>query len=177
MGFTPTGGLVMSARAGDLDPGVLAYLVQTGRVRAEDLGTLVNQRSGLLAVADGSTGDMRELLVRESSDRAAAEAIALFCYQARKFLAALTATLGGLETLVFTGGIGEHAASIRARICEGFQYLGIQLDAARNGAPAPVISVDGSPVTVRVMTTDEDRVIAEHTLALLGEQGGFSVSL
>jgi acetate kinase len=177
MGFTPAGGLVMSTRAGDLDPGVLAYLLQTGRVRADDVSALVNRRSGLLAVAGGGTGDMRELLAREAADRAAAEAIALFCYQARKFLAALTATLGGLETLVFTGGIGEHAAPIRARICEGLQYLGVQLDTARNAAHAPVISTDGSPATVRVMTTDEDRIIAEHTLTLLREQGGLSVSL
>jgi acetate kinase len=177
MGFTPAGGLVMSTRAGDLDPGVIAYLLQTGRVRADDVSALVNRRSGLLAVAGGSTGDMRELLAREPFDRAAAEAIALFCYQARKFLAALTATLGGLETLVFTGGIGEHAAPIRERICEGLQYLGIQLDAARNAAHAPIISADGSSATVRVMKTDEDRIIAEHTLSVLREQGGFGVSL
>jgi len=177
MGFTPAGGLVMSTRTGDLDPGVLAYLLQTGRVRADDVSALVNRRSGLLAVAGGSPGDMRELLAREPFDRAAAEAIALFCYQARKFLAALTATLGGLETLVFTGGIGEHAAPIRECICEGLQYLGVQLDAARNAAHASIISADGSPATVRVMKTDEDRIIAEHTLTLLREQGGLSVSL
>jgi len=171
MGLTPTGGLVMGTRTGDLDPGVLLYLLQARGLDAAALSQLVNQEAGLLGVS-GSSGDMRDLLDREAADPAAAEAVALFCYQARKFLGALAAALGGLDALVFTGGIGERAAPVRARICAGLEFLGLQLDATRNAQHAPVISADASRVVVRVVQTDEDRVIARQTYRLLAERGG-----
>jgi acetate kinase len=171
MGFTPTGGLMMGTRPGDLDPGVLLYLLQVQGMSAADVNALLNKQSGLLGVSDRSS-DMRDLLDQEATDPRAAAAIELFCYQARKFLGALVVVLGGLETLIFTGGIGEHAAPIRWRICAGLEFLGIQLDAQRNAAHAPVISRDGSPATVRVMATDEERMIARHTERLIAQTGG-----
>jgi acetate kinase len=168
MGFTPTGGLVMGTRVGDLDPGVLLYLLQAHGLDAARLSALVNREAGLLGLS-GMSADMRDLLAREQTDPHAAEAIALFCYQARKFLGALVAALGGLDTLVFTGGIGEHAAPVRERICEHLDILGIQLDPARNGRNAAVISRDDSAVTVRVIATDEDRMIARHTRRLVAD--------
>jgi acetate kinase len=170
MGFTPTGGLVMSTRSGDLDPGVLLYLLQERGLTAEALNRLLNQEAGLLGIS-GSSDDMRDLLAQEAVDQRAAEAIALFCYQARKFVGALTAVLGGLDTLVFTAGIGEHSAVIRERICSGLEYLGIELDSARNTGDASVISSDASRVAVRVMATDEDVMIARHTHHLIAERG------
>ena len=167
MGFTPAGGLVMGTRPGDLDPGVLLYLFSQPGETPALLNTLVNKEAGLLGTS-GTTADMRELLDRERTDPRAAEAIDLFCYQAKKFLGALAAVLGGPETLVFTGGIGEHAAPVRARICEGLAFLGIRLNRRRNEASAPVISRSGSRVTVRVMNTDEDLMIARHTRRVIG---------
>jgi acetate kinase len=169
MGLTPTGGLVMGTRSGDLDPGVLLYLLQAQGMSPAEINTLVNQRAGLLGVS-GNTADMRDLLGEESRDPRAAAAIALFCYQARKFVGALAAVLGGLDTLIFTGGIGEHAAPIRARICAGMDFLGIQLDERRNAAHASIISRDSSAATVRVMPTDEELMIARHTYRLLLER-------
>lgn len=166
MGFTPTGGLVMGTRTGDLDPGVLLHLLEARGLTPAALNELVNKQSGLLGVS-GVGADMRDLLAKESTEPHAAEAVELFCYQARKFLGALAAVLGGLDTLIFTGGIGEHAASIRWRICAGLQFLGIELDPGRNHAHAAVISGDDGPVTVRVMRTDEDLMIARHTGDLL----------
>jgi acetate kinase len=166
MGFTPTGGLVMGTRSGDLDPGVLLYLLESQGMDSATLNKLVNHQSGLLGVS-GISADMRDLLSQESSDPHAAEAIELFCYQARKFLGALAAVLGGLDTLIFTGGIGEHAAAIRQRICAGQEFLGIALDPDRNGAHAPIISRDSGPVMIRVMKTNEDLMIARHTHHLL----------
>ena len=167
MGFTPAGGLVMGTRPGDLDPGVLLYLFSQPGETPALLNTLVNKEAGLLGTS-GTTADMRELLDRERTDPRAAEAIDLFCYQAKKFLGALAAVLGGPETLVFTGGIGEHAAPVRARICEGLAFLGIRLNRRRNEASAPIISRSGSRVTVRVMNTDEDLMIARHTRRVIG---------
>ena len=166
MGFTPTGGLVMGTRTGDLDPGVLLYLLQQEGLDAAAVSELVNRQAGLLAVSETSS-DMRDLLERAARDPRAALAVALFCYQAKKYLGALAAVLGGLDTLVFTGGIGEHAAPVRAEICAGLGFLGIELDRGRNTVHAPIISADGSTVTVRVIPTDEDRVIAQHTARLL----------
>jgi acetate kinase len=168
MGMTPTGGLVMSTRSGDLDPGVLLYLQDQHGLDTDDLRHLVNKQSGLLGVS-GTSSDMQDLLAREAIDAQAADAIALFCYQARKFVGALTAALGGLDTLVFTAGIGERSAAVRERICEGLLYLGLQLDPARNVAQAPIISSDASRVIVRVIPTDEDLVIARHTHRLIQE--------
>jgi len=176
MGFTPTGGLVMSTRSGDLDPGVLLHLLQEQQLTPAALGELVNKRSGLLGVS-GSSGDMRDLVTRQSSDADAAAAVELFCYQARKFLGALCTTLGGLDTLVFTAGIGEHQAEIRRRICDGLQFLGIVLDPDRNQAHAPIISRELSGVFVRVMHTDENRMIARHAAQLIKEQGATRVSV
>jgi acetate kinase len=170
MGFSPTGGLVMGTRSGDLDPGVLLYLLQYDDLSSAALNQLVNREAGLLGVS-GSSADMRDLLQLEASDARAAEAIALFCYQARKFIAALAAALGGLDTLVFTAGIGEQAAPVRQRICAELAFLGIQLDSARNDAHAPVISRDTSPVTVRVIPTDEDLMIARHTRQFISHGG------
>jgi acetate kinase len=170
MGFTPAGGLMMGTRPGDLDPGILLYLMSQPGMTPAALDDMVNHQAGLLGVS-GVSADMRDLLDRESADSRAAEAIALFCYQAKKYLCALTAPLGGLDTLVFTGGIGEHAAPVRSRICEGLGHLGIQVDPHRNGTHAPVISAVGAPVTVRVMQTDEDLMIARHTRLLLENRG------
>jgi acetate kinase len=135
MGVTPTGGLVMGTRSGDLDPGVLLYLLEERGLIPREIGDLINRRAGLLGVSETSA-DMRDLLNRETSDPRAAEAISLFCYGAKKFLGALTAALGGLDTLVFTGGIGEHAAPVRWRICEGLEFLGIRLEPDRNAEHA-----------------------------------------
>jgi acetate kinase len=131
-----------------------------------EAGELVNRHAGLVRVSETSAG-MRDLLGREASDLRAAEAVAIFCYQAKKFLGALAAALGGLDTLIFTGGIGEHAAPVRWRICEGLEFLGLRLDGGRNAEHAPVVSCDGSPVTVRVISTDENVVIARHTHRLV----------
>jgi acetate kinase len=166
MGFTPTGGLVMGTRSGDLDPGVLLYLLEEKGLSPLQLGELINKRAGLLGVSE-ITADMRDLLSREASDPRAAEAISLFCYQAKKFLGALVAALGGLDTLVFTGGIGEHSAPVRRRICEDLEFLGIRLEPDRNAEHASIVSRDGHPVTVRVIPTDENLMVARHTRRLV----------
>jgi acetate kinase len=176
MGFTPTGGLVMGTRSGDLDPGVLVYLLQSQGMSPDALSKLVNQQAGLLGVS-GISADMHDLLTREATDAYAAEAVDLFCYQARKFVGALAAVLGGLDTLIFTAGIGENAAPVRQRICAGLEFLGIELDARRNAANAPIISKDGRPVVVRVMKTDEDLMIARHTHRLIAHGGTKDVSV
>ena len=166
MGFTPTGGIMMGTRSGDLDPGVLVHLLEAQGTSPAALNRLVNHEAGLLGVS-GLSGDMRDLLGKESSDPRAADAVALFCYLARKSVGALAAVLGGLDTLIFTAGIGEHAAPVRERICEGLEFLGLELDAERNARHAPIVSRDGSRVVVRVMKTDEDLMIARHVRHLL----------
>jgi acetate kinase len=162
MGFSPTGGLVMGTRSGDLDPSVLIYLLQTQHNSPEALNRLVNRQSGLLAVSEISA-DMRELLEEETKDYRAREAVDLYCYQAAKFLGALAAALGGLDTVVFTAGIGEHAAEVRRRICANLGFLGISIDPDRNRRHDAVISRADDPVTVRVIPTDEDLAVARHT--------------
>jgi acetate kinase len=169
MGFTPLEGLVMSARSGDVDPGLLLYLLAQKKMSAKDAGRLLNKQSGLLGVS-GSTGDMRELLEKSAHEPHAAEAIDLFCYRAKKYIGAYAAALGGLDALVFTGGIGERAPAIRERICSGLDFLGIQLDAARNAGNAPVISASDSGVNVRVIQTNEDLMIVQHVINVLGEK-------
>ena len=166
MGFTPAAGLVMGTRTGDIDPGLVAYLARAEGMTAEGFDELVNKRSGLLGVSETSP-DMRDLLAREAADPRAAEAVALFCYQARKYLGAMAAALGGLDTIVFAGGIGEHAAPVRSRICAGLGFLGVALDEGRNAADAAVISADGSRVAVRVIRTDEEGTIAQAVSRLL----------
>lgn len=168
MSFTPTSGLPMSRRSGDLDPGLVAYLARTEGMSAEQFHTMVNSESGLLGISETSS-DMRDLLKQEQHDPRAAEAIELFCYQAKKWIGALTAALGGLDTLVFTAGIGEHSPIIRARICDGLEFLDVVLDHARNEAGESVISKDKGRVTVRVMHTDEESEIARSVSELLGQ--------
>jgi acetate kinase len=166
MGFTPAGGLVMSTRSGDLDPGVLVYLLEEVGVQVSALNDMVNRKSGLLGVS-GISSDMKDILDKEKDDPHAAAAVNLFCYQAKKFLSALAAALGGLDTLIFTAGVGENSPAIRWRICEGMEFLGIHLDSGRNANNAPVISSGDSPCTVRVMRTDEDLMIARQTNDLI----------
>lgn len=168
MSFTPTSGLPMSRRSGDLDPGLVAYLARTEGMGVDEFHKMVNRESGLLGVSEISS-DMRDLLTYEQHDSRAAEAVALFCYQAKKWIGALTAALGGLDTLVFTAGIGEHSPVIRARICDGLEYLGVALDHARNEAGDPVISKDHGRVIVRVMHTDEESEIARSVSERLSE--------
>jgi acetate kinase len=165
MGFSPTGGLMMGTRSGDLDPSVITYLARTGAYTADALEHLVTQEAGLLGVSEVSS-DMRDVLSRTDS-RQAQEAIDLYCYTARKHIGALAAVLNGVDTIVFTGGIGEHGSSIRAGICAGLGYIGVEVDPDANAANRPVISRPGMPVTVRVMQTDEDRVIARHVRQLI----------
>jgi acetate kinase len=167
MGFTPSAGLMMSSRTGDLDPGLPYIFARTEQMTAVRFQKMVTDESGLLGVS-GTSSDMQDLLARERDDARAAEAIALFCYQAKKWIGAYAAALGGLDTLVFAGGIGENAPTIRARICEGLDFLGINIDASRNARTAAVISSRRSRVTVRVVRTDEELVIAASVCRLLG---------
>jgi acetate kinase len=166
MGFTPTGGLVMSSRSGDLDPGLVSYLARTEQMSAAQFQKMVNHASGLLGVSEISS-DLRDLLARESDDVRAAEAVALFCYQAKKWIGAFAAALGGLDTLVFAGGIGENAPLVRERICDELGFLGIELNEARNTRSASLISTDASRVKVRVIPTDEELMIARSVIRLL----------
>ena len=163
MGFTPTAGLVMSTRSGDLDPGLAPYLARTEQMTTPQFYEMVNHRSGLLGVSETSS-DMRDLLAQETSDVRAAEAVALFCYQAKKWIGSFVAALGGLDTLVFAGGIGENSPLVRARICEGLSVLGVELNESRNAQTAGVISTNASRATVRVLRTDEELMIARSVL-------------
>ncbi len=174
MGFTPTGGLPMSTRSGDLDPGLVGYLARTERMTAAQFDRMVNSASGLLGLSEISS-DMRDLLDCEERDERAAEAVAVFCYRARKLIGAYAAALGGLDTLVFSGGIGENAPLVRARICEGLSFLGIDLNESRNAAAEDVVSIGKSRVIVRVIRTDEELMIARLVLnspAILVTAGG-----
>ncbi len=166
MGFTPTAGLVMSTRSGDLDPGLAPYLARTEQMTTSQFYKMVNHESGLLGVSETSS-DMRDLLDHETQDVRAAEAVALFCYQAKKWIGAFAAALGGLDTLVFAGGIGENAPIVRACICERLNFLGVEINEARNAGNADVISADNARVTVRVIRTDEELMIACSVCRLL----------
>lgn len=166
MGFTPAAGLVMSTRAGDLDPGLLSFLARTERMTPGQFEQMVNHKSGLLGIS-GTSSDMRDLLAREVRDARAAEAVGLFCYQAKKWIGCYAAALGGLDTLVFAGGIGENCAPVRQRICAGLDFLGIKLNPAGNRKNAPLISAAGSRVAVRVIHTDEELMIARSVTRLL----------
>jgi len=167
MSFTPTAGVPMSTRAGDLDPGLVWYLARTEDMSAKQFNEMVNSQSGLLGVSEISS-DMRDLLDREAQDVRAAEAVALFCYQVKKWIGAFAAALGGLDTLVFAGGIGENAPPVRARICAGLGFLGIELEETLNAATESVISAAASPVAVRVIRTDEEIMIARSVCRVLG---------
>jgi acetate kinase len=166
MGFTPTSGLVMGTRTGDLDPGLVYYLARAEGMTAARFQQMVNRKSGLRGVS-GTSSDVRDLLAREAADVRAAEAVALFCYQAKKWIGSFAAALGGLDTLVFAAGIGEHAPPVRKRICDGLGFLGIELDQARNARNAALISPDAGRVTVRVIHTDENLMIATLVTRLL----------
>jgi acetate kinase len=166
MGFTPTAGMVMGSRSGDLDPGLVSYLARTEQMSATQFQEMVNHASGLLGVSEISS-DLRDLLARESDDVRATEAVALFCYQAKKWIGSFAAALGGLDTLVFAGGIGENAPLIRQRICEGLGFLAIELNRERNAKNAPQISRDAGRVKVWVIRTDEELMIARSTARVL----------
>ncbi len=168
MSFTPASGLPMSRRSGDLDPGLVSYLARTEGMSPDRFHQMINTESGLLGLSETSS-DMRDLLNREQSDPRAAEAIELFCYQARKWIGALAAVLGGLDTVVFSAGIGENSPAIRARICAGLGFLGIMINEPANAANQPVISTEESRVKVRVMRADEERQIAESVTQLLNK--------
>jgi acetate kinase len=165
MGLTPTGGFMMGTRSGDLDPGVLLYLLRKGWT-AEQLEGLLDRQSGLVGVS-AITSDMKLLLRKRDADVKASQAVEMFCYQVRKFIGAYAAVLNGLDALVFTAGIGERAAEVRAEICRGLEFLGVALDTAANARNAEVISRPGSPCVVRVVPTDEDLMIARHTRSLV----------
>ena len=167
MGFTPTAGVPMGTRSGDLDPGLVEYLARTENMDAKAFDELVNFKSGLLGVSETSA-DMRDLLKVEAADARAAEAVALFCYQIKKTIGAYAAALGGVDTLVFAGGIGEKSPVVRARICAGLGFLGIELDAARSEQNADLISTDIGRVKVRVIRTNEELVIARSVCRVLG---------
>jgi acetate kinase len=170
MGFTPTGGVVMATRSGDLDPGVLLYLARTHGLDFAALSRVVNVDGGLLGLS-ATTGDMRTLLDRSPNDPRAATAVDVFCYQVSKAVASLMVALGGVDSLVFTGGIGEHAATIRRTVCERLGWCGVTVDDSRNTVDAPVISRADAPVTVRIVPTNEELMLVRHTRALL-QQGG-----
>jgi acetate kinase len=166
MGFTPIGGVVMSTRSGDLDPGVVTYIARSTGFDADRVEHELSHRSGLAGVS-GGVRDMRDLLAREVDDQACRLAVSIYCYEITKRIGAYAAALGGLDALVFSAGIGEHAPIVRARICSGLEFLGIDIDEGRNAENAPVISTSTSRVAVHVIPTDEEVVIAEAAYQLL----------
>lgn len=168
MGFTPTGGLMMGSRPGDLDPGTMAYLMHTEKLTPAQFNHLINHESGLLGLSETSS-DIRALMASRATDSRAAEAVDLFCYQIKKGIGAYAAVLNGVDTLVFSGGIGENAVEVRAQICAGLSFLGIDLDDHRNRANLAVISTDASRVTIRIIPTDEGQVMARLVSAYSGE--------
>jgi acetate kinase len=159
MGLSPIGGLVMGTRSGDLDPGVTVFLLKQSKLSANNLDELLSKRSGLKAIA--GTNDVQELLKNEKADPKAALALLVFCYSARKFIGALAASMGGLDLLVFTGGIGENSAVIRERICAEMNFMGIEIDSKKNSANEPVVSRGKTHVSIRVIKTDEELMIAK----------------
>jgi acetate kinase len=166
MGFTPTAGIPMSTRSGDLDPGLFLYLHQREGMSPQAFHTMVNRESGLLGVS-GTSSDLRDLLASEATDPRAAQAVELFCYQIKKWIGAFTAILGGLDSLVFTGGIGENCIIVRDRVCRGLSHLGIELDPALNEGNSAIISKPGTPVRIRVIRTDEEQMIARAVRRIL----------
>ncbi|MEO8097597.1 MAG: acetate/propionate family kinase [Acidobacteriota bacterium] len=169
MGFTPSSGLMMSTRTGDLDPGLIYYLARTEHMTAAQFHRMVNHESGLLGVSKVGS-DMRDLLSKEAANPRVAEAVGLYCYQAKKWIGSFAAALGGLDTLVFAGGVGENAPTVRTRICEGLGFLGVELSKLRNAKAADIISTDSSCATVRVIRTDEELMIARSVCRILGHE-------
>ena len=166
MGFTPASGLVMSTRSGDLDPGIVCYLARLEAMTSVQFEYMVNHESGLLGISTTSS-DVRDLLAKESTDHRAAQALDIFCYQTKKWIGSFAAALGGVDTLVFAGGIGENSPDIRRRICHGLEFLGIHIIHSRNAQNAPLISTAGASVSVRVIHTDEELMIARSVARLL----------
>jgi acetate kinase len=166
MCFTPLGGVIMSTRSGDLDPGLVTYIARSGGLTPDQIEDLLSHKAGLLAIS-GSTGDMRQLLERERTDEACRLAVDMYAYQIKKWIGAFAAALGGIETLVFSGGIGEHAPEVRRRICQGLEFLGVRIDPQANAANSDVISTSGAPVAVRVIPTDEELMIAQAVYEVL----------
>lgn len=169
MGFTPTGGFIMGTRTGDIDPGVAWHLIQNEKLTPADFNTLINKQSGLLGVS-GISADMQTLVEKQGKNQAAKQAVDLFCYQVKKYIGSYAAILNGIDALVFTGGIGEHAFAIRAAICKGMDYLGLSIDTAANNKNKLVISAPGSSVKVYVIPTDEAFMMARFTKQLLAKQ-------
>lgn len=165
MGFTPASGLVMGTRSGDIDPGLFGFLARVDGMTPERFHRMVNHESGLLGVSETSA-DLRDLLASRGGDVRAAEAIDLFCYRVKSGIGALVAALGGLDTLVFSGGIGETSPEVRRQVCEGLGFLGIDLDDGRNEAGEPLISTEASRARARVLRTDEEAVIAREAIRL-----------
>ena len=166
MGFSPASGMLMSTRSGDIDPGLAWYLLQEDRMTPDEFSHLVNYESGLLGIS-GSTGNIEELMKTKNSDPRAEEAVEMFCYQVKKYIGAFASVLGGVETIVFSGGIGANSPAIRERICQGLQFLGVQLDFARNVSNEQIISDQSSTVKIRVMKTNEELMIARLTAGLM----------
>jgi acetate kinase len=160
MGFTPNSGLPMGTRSGDIDPGFLYYLMQEEKLSPLKINVLLNHESGLLGISETSS-NMRELLKKQDTDSRASEAIALFCYQTKKCIGAYAAALGGIDTLIFSGGIGEHTPQIRTQICDTLKFLGIEIDENKNKNNADIISLPDAKVTIRVMHTNEELMIAK----------------
>ena len=164
----------MGTRSGDLDPAIIDFVAAKEGLNAHEVETLLNKQSGLLGIS-GLTNDMRELLdeARENNDRRARLAIEIFCYRARKYIGAFLAAAGGAEAIVFTGGVGENSAEIRAMICSGLQWMGVELDADRNashcGGYEGAITKDSSPLAVYVIPTDEELLIARDTVRCVRE--------
>jgi acetate kinase len=170
MGLTPTSGLVMGTRCGDIDPELVRFLMKAGGLTIDQFHDLVNHQSGLLGVSE-SSADLRDLLAVQDRDVHAAEAVEVFCYRAKTALGALAAALGGLDTLVFAGGIGENSPEARRRICDGLEFLGIAVDERHNSANAPLISTEDGRVAVRVIPTDEESVIARAAAEFIPRAG------
>ena len=166
MGFTPSAGLVMGTRCGDLDPGLNYYLARTEGMDAGQFQHMVNEESGLLGISETSS-DMKDLILHEANDIRAKEAIEVFCYQTKKWIGSYSAALGGLDTLVFSGGIGENVPAIRQRICEGLEFFGIEIDENLNRTNEGLISKETSWVNVRVIHTDEEFMIAQQASQIL----------
>jgi acetate kinase len=166
MGFTPIGGVVMSTRSGDLDPGVVTYIARTTGFDPDKVERELSAGAGLAGLSGGTT-DMRELLAREATDERCGLAVSIYCYAVKKQIGAYAAALGGLDVLVFSGGIGEHGAVVRSRICDGLEFLGVEIEEQRNAAHAPVISPPAARVAVHVIPTDEETVIARAAYRLV----------
>lgn len=170
MGLTPSGGLVMSSRSGDLDPGVVTYLARQHGLSLDQIDEMLTRESGLVAIS-GGTADMQQLVAHEDTDERARLAVDLFCYQVRKWMGAFAAALGGLDTIVFAGGIGEHAPIVRSRICKELAFLGVRLDEDRNAVNAAVVSAAAAPVRVRIIPTNEALMMVREARDIMKDAG------